>query len=134
MTETLSPELFWVAAAAALTALLWLPYIANQIVLMGLWGALKNSDAAQVQRSTWARRAASAHTNAIENLAVFAPLAIVVHVAGASTEGTATACAVYFALRVAHYIVHVLGVPVVRTLAFAGGAVCQLYLAAEMLM
>ena len=133
MNANLSTELYWMTLTALLTGLLWLPYILNQILSMGMWKALSNSDSAQVVRSAWARRAAAAHTNAVENLVVFAPLAIAVHLLGAGTESTATAAAAYFFLRVAHYIAYLLGVPVLRTLLFAAGVACQVTLAVAVL-
>ena len=83
-------------------------------------------------RADWARRAAAAHTNAVENLVVFAPLAIAVHLLGVGSELTATAAA-YFFLRVAHYVVYMLAVPVLRTLLFAGGVACRVTLAVAVL-
>jgi uncharacterized MAPEG superfamily protein len=47
---------------------------------------------------------------------------------GHSTESTAIACAVYFWARLAHVIVYTIGVPVLRTLAFAVGFVAQVAL------
>ena len=44
---------------------------------------------------------------------------------GHSTEGTVIACAVYFWARLAHVIVYTMGVPVLRTLAFAVGFAAQ---------
>jgi uncharacterized MAPEG superfamily protein len=133
MNANLSAELYWMTLTALLTGLLWLPYILNQILCMGMWKALSNSDSAQVVRADWARRAAAAHTNAVENLVVFAPLAIAVHLLGVGSELTATAAAAYFFLRVAHYVVYMLAVPVLRTLLFAGGVACQVTLAVAVL-
>tara|TARA_A100001037_G_scaffold291269_1_gene305164 strand:- start:217 stop:621 length:405 start_codon:yes stop_codon:yes gene_type:complete len=130
---TTSPEIYWVCATALLTGLLWLPYIGNQLFLMGPWRAVANSDPRAVERSPWAARAAAAHRNAVENLVIFAPLAIGVHVVGVGSEMTATACLVYFWARVGHYVTYLLGVPVVRTLSFALGVVCQIVLAAAVL-
>jgi uncharacterized MAPEG superfamily protein len=48
---------------------------------------------------------------------------------GHSTTSTVLACAVYFWARLAHVIVYTLGIPVLRTLAFAVGFVCQVTLA-----
>ena len=49
-------------------------------------------------------RAVRAHLNAVENLAVFAPLALAVHVTGAGTPLTAAASMTYFAARALHLI------------------------------
>jgi uncharacterized MAPEG superfamily protein len=62
----------------------------------------------------------------VENLAPFAALVLVAHVAGKADSGTATAAMVFFWSRVAHAIVHLGGWPYVRTLAFVVGWVAQL--------
>ena len=41
------------------------------------------------------------------------------------TPTTAFACALYFWSRLAHAVVYTLGIPVLRTLPFAGGFVAQ---------
>jgi len=69
----------------------------------------------------------------VENLAVFAPLAITVVLARADSGTTAAACAIYFFARLVHYPVATLGVPVVRTVAFAIGSVAQIVLAIAIL-
>jgi uncharacterized MAPEG superfamily protein len=121
----MTPELTWLTATALITALMWVPYILVLIAQMGLVGALTET--------RWARRAKRAHTNAVENLVVFAPLAIAVHVTGTSTAMTATVCAVFFYTRLAHYVVYAAGIPVIRTLLFAVGWACQMILALTLL-
>ena len=128
-----SPEIYWLTVTALVTGLLWLPYIGNQLLLMGLWQAVRISDPAAVERAAWAMRAAAAHRIAVENLVVFAPLALAVHTLGVSSETTALACMVYFWARVGHYVVYLFGIPLLRTLLFAVGVVCQLALAAALL-
>jgi uncharacterized MAPEG superfamily protein len=44
---------------------------------------------------------------------------------GITTAATALACALYFWSRLAHVIVYTLGIPVLRTLSFAGGFAAQ---------
>jgi uncharacterized MAPEG superfamily protein len=69
----------------------------------------------------------------VENLVVFAPLAIAVHVANLSTAATATAAMVYFYARLVHFIVFTAGIPGVRTLSFLVGCGCQVVLAIALL-
>lgn len=133
MQSAAPPEIYWLTLTALLTTVLWLPYIVNQILRMGLWAALSNSDSNAVVRSPWALRAAAAHRNGVENLAVFAPLAIAVQLLNVGTATTAMACMIYFIARIAHYLVYILGIPVVRTLVFAVGVGCQLVLVAAIL-
>ena len=69
----------------------------------------------------WAYRLMNAHNNAVENLVVFAPLALAVHALGISAPMTALACALYFWSRVAHAVVYAVGAPILRTIAFLIG-------------
>ncbi|PWE16915.1 hypothetical protein DDZ18_09375 [Marinicauda salina] len=128
-----SPELFWLVLVTLLTALLWVPYILQLMAQMGPVGALMDAEGLHPHEAKWAQRAKRAHYNAVENLVVFAPLAITVHALGVGDGLTAGAAAVYFFARLAHYLFHVLGLPVVRTLAFLAGWVCQLALAFRLL-
>lgn len=126
-------ELLWLSATALMTALFWVPYVINRMVEDRPWPALQNPQPDTEPEAQWALRAMRAHTNAVENLAVFAPLVLAVVVGGASTSTTATACAVYFLARALHFVVYTAGVPVVRTLAFVTGAAAQVMLALAVL-
>ncbi len=118
---TLSPELSYTALAAGLTGVMWIPIILNRLREMGLWKALKNPEPDVRPHSDWAYRLANAHRNAIENLVVFAPLAIAVHVLGLGTALTAAAAAVHFWSRLAHVTIYTFGIPLFRTIAFVAG-------------
>jgi uncharacterized MAPEG superfamily protein len=129
----MTPELTWLTATALITALMWVPYILSLLGQMGIVPALSDGNHETGLEALWARRAKRAHANAVENLVVFAPLAIAVHVTGQSSGTTATLCMVFFYSRLIHYVVYVLGIPVVRTLAFAVGMLCQVILALTLL-
>lgn len=124
-----TPELFWLAAVSLFTACLWMPYIVNRILEHGLWPALRNPNHDARPRAAWADRLMWAHANAIENLAVFAPLAVATHVLDATSAATAAASALYFFARVAHTFIYAAGVPLLRTLAFVAGFAAQAVLA-----
>ena len=115
------PQLKWLLYTLIWTGLLWLPYILQLILQLGPIAAVWDPTGAHPHNADWALRAKRAHYNAVENLAVFAPLAILIHIAGAGNELTATASAVYFFARVAHYIIHVFAIPALRTVAFLVG-------------
>jgi uncharacterized MAPEG superfamily protein len=83
--------------------------------------------------AAWAERLMRAHANAVENLAVFAPLVLAVQVTGSASAGTEAACMIYFFARLAHVLAYVAAVPVLRTLAFAAGFFCQFRLAMALL-
>ncbi|MEM0922943.1 MAG: MAPEG family protein [Pseudomonadota bacterium] len=129
----MSPELFWLAAVALLTALMWVPYILSVLAEMGVVNALMGRVGDDPGNAAWAIRAQHAHRNAIENLVIFAPLAIGVHVAGVGSSATAAAAMVTFWARLAHYLAYCAGIPVVRTLLFVVGVICQLTLGLALL-
>ncbi len=131
--SALSPELFYTALAAAFTGLLWVPIILNRLAEMGLVPALKNPEPDARPKAAWANRMAAAHRNALENLAVFAPLALIVDAAGLGDGLTAGAAGVYLAARIAHAVIYAFGIPLLRTLAFFTGFLCQMALAARIL-
>jgi len=121
----MSRELFWLTLTLAMTALIWVPYILDRFATRGIMGTFANPSPALPAQSVWADRMKAAHYNAVENLAVFAPLVLTLHVLGISTASTVAACAVYFWARLAHLVVYTLGIPVVRTLAFLVGFAAQ---------
>jgi uncharacterized MAPEG superfamily protein len=90
---------------------------------------MKNPSRRDKPQSAWAERLYFAHTNAVENLMIFAPLVLVLDALGHSSAATVYACAVYFWARLAYAIIYTAGIPVLRTLAFAVGFVCQVTLA-----
>ncbi|MEM7498550.1 MAG: MAPEG family protein [Pseudomonadota bacterium] len=132
--QDISPEIFWLAATAVATALMWLPYIFWFIADRGLAPALMDGEHDVEYRAPWAARAFRAHRNAVENLAVFAALVATVELAGAGTDATAAAAATYFFIRIAHFAVYCAGLPLVRTALFAVGVGCQLVLGAAVLL
>ena len=121
----MSKEMFWLVLTLAMTGLLWVPYILERIMVRGVFGAMANPGPADKPQSAWAQRMIAAHTNAVENLVVFAPLALAAQVMSIATPATAFACALYFWSRLAHIVVYTLGIPVLRTLSFVGGFVAQ---------
>ncbi len=127
----MSHELFWLVLTAAMTGLMWIPYILDRIMVRGLMGAMANPSPTDKPQSPWAQRLMAAHVNAVENLVVFAPLVLAAQDLNVniSTPMTAIACMLYFWSRLAHAVVYTLGIPVLRTLAFAGGFVAQVLVA-----
>lgn len=129
----LTPELQALAWITVATALMWVPYMLARIMTRGLMGTLANPDSGQAPDPAWAERARRAHANAVENLAVFAPIVLVAALAGVSTPTTALAAQVYVAARLAHYLVYAAGIPGLRTLAFVTGWGATLTIAAALL-
>lgn len=124
----MTAELMWLTLTVILTGVLWIPYILDRIMVRGLMGAMANPKRGDKPQSAWAQRLYFAQTNAVENLIVFAPLVLILDAEGHSTRGTVIACAAYFWARLAHAIIYTLGIPVLRTLAFAAGFAAQVAL------
>ena len=124
----MSRELMWLTLTVILTGVMWIPYVLDRVMVRGLVGAMANPSRHDKPQSAWAQRLYFAHTNAVENLVIFAPLVLILDAQGHSTQSTAIACAVYFWARLAHALIYWAGIPVLRTLAFAVGFVAQVAL------
>lgn len=122
----------WLMATLGMTAAMWIPYVLDRFVKLGIartFGNLAPGD--HDAQSAWATRARRAHANAVENLAVFAPLALLAIRVGANgNPSVVAACATYFVARLVHFVAFAAGVPVVRTVAFVAGFAAQVALLA----
>jgi uncharacterized MAPEG superfamily protein len=116
----MTTDLKMLAWVAGLTALMWVPYILARIQTSGLMKTLSYA-ADDDPLPTWAARAKKAHHNAIENLAPFAAVVLVAHLAGVANGTTATWATIYLFARIVHYAGYLTLVPFLRTLAFAVG-------------
>jgi uncharacterized MAPEG superfamily protein len=125
-------ELAYLTWVTALTGLLWVPYILDRLAVWGLSDAV-GYPANPKPQSAWATRLMKAHSNAVENLVVFAALVLAAQAAGISNGATATACVVFFWARVVHVLAYTFAVPWVRTLAFTAGFFAQATLAWQLL-
>jgi uncharacterized MAPEG superfamily protein len=126
--EFMSKELLWLTLTVVLTGLLWIPYMIDRAQVRGLSATMDNPKPGDKPQSPWAMRLYFAHTNAVENLIIFAPLVLILDSLNISTRVTVIACAVYFWTRLAHAVLYAFGVPVLRTVAFSIGFLCQVAL------
>lgn len=113
----MTAELTYLTLSAGLCAILWVPYVLARVASWGLMPALgypKDPPA----MSPFAQRSYRAHMNLVENLPVFASLVLVAHLAGIEDSLVTWGALLFFWARVVHAIVHVAGIPIVRTLAF----------------
>lgn len=120
----MKPELTYLVWVTILTALIWIPYVLDRLAVWGVGDTVGYPDAPKPQ-SPWARRMKAAHSNAIENLVIFATLVLVANTVGVSNSTTVFAASLYFWARLVHVLAYTFAVPWVRTLAFAGGFVAQ---------
>ena len=128
----MTTELMYLALVTTLTSLLWIPYILNMILVRGLPDAVGYpEDPAPL--SPWSARMKAAHTNAVENLVVFAALVLIAHAIGVSNEATAMASQIYLWARIVHVLSYTARIPWVRTISFTAGFACQITLAWQIL-
>src|SRR6476469_535227 len=121
-------ELFYLAAIATFTALLWIPYVLDRMAVWGINDTVGYPDNPK-PLSPWAERLKKAHANAVENLAVFATLVLAAAALGITGASLASAAMLYFWSRVVHALAYTFRVPWLRTLGFTGGFVAQIWVA-----
>lgn len=129
----MTTELTYLIYAAALTTVLWMPYIVGQIALNGMLTPRDYANPTPRPAPRWVERANRVHLNSVETLAPFAVGVFAAHLAGVSTEMTALWAIVFFWARVGHAVVYLLGAPYLRTLLFFAGFVATLGLFWEIL-
>lgn len=116
----MSTELFMLAIAGGIILLLTLIQGTRNIFVLGLVTAAGNQhDIAPW--SGWNDRLNRAIKNQIEGIVIFAPILLSVEFANLTNESTALGAQIFVFARVAHAIVYTLGVPWVRTTAWAAG-------------
>lgn len=81
----------------------------------------------------WTARAYRAHMNLVENLAPFAILVLVAHVAGRANATTALGATIFFWGRVAHAAVYIAGIIGLRTAAFFVAAFGEILILLQLL-
>jgi uncharacterized MAPEG superfamily protein len=111
-------ELFWLVLTIMQTGLMWIPYMVDRIMVRGFEATVDNPGPNAIPQTPWAQRLMAAHTNSVENLVLFAPLVIILHLLNISSDLTITACVLYFSARLAHAVIYAWGVPLFRTLSF----------------
>ncbi|HKM87743.1 MAG TPA: MAPEG family protein [Xanthobacteraceae bacterium] len=129
----MSPELKYLALTAMLTASLWIPYIAAQVITNGFLAAQNYVDPTPRPVPLWGKRADRLYLNAVETFAPFAALVVLIQLAGKNDSMTAFWAMSYFWLRAAHAVVYLAAIPFVRTIIFVLGYVCIIGLFVELM-
>jgi uncharacterized MAPEG superfamily protein len=119
----MSTDLKYLALTAILTASLWIPYIACQVMTNGNLTPQNYIDPTPRPVPLWGMRANRAYVNAVESFAPFAALVIAAHLAGKANATTAFLATSFFWLRLAHAAVYLLGIPYLRTVIYTLGYV-----------
>ncbi len=116
----MSTELFMLAMTGGFILLLTLVQGTRNIFALGLVTAAGNQhDIAPW--SGWNDRLNRAIKNQIEGIVIFAPILLAIELANLNNDTTALGAQIFVLARVAHAIVYTLGIPWVRTTAWAAG-------------
>ena len=126
--QLMNTQLLYLTYVTLLTAVAWIPYILNLIIVRGVVEAVGYPQNPK-PIAAWANRMKAAHYNAIENLVVFATLVLVANSLHLTSHGIVSSCMVYFWARVVHLLAYTFAIPWVRTLAFVIGFLAQLCIA-----
>lgn len=110
---------YFTALSGLWVAIAWVPYILDRIMVRGLMGGLANPSPDDIPQSAWAQRAMRAHIVAVEAYVAFAPLAIIAMLTRPDDSYPGTLAMTFTIGLIAHYAIYALGIPVLRTLAFA---------------
>ena len=129
----LSPEVTWLCFITLFTSIMWVPYIINRMIEMGVWSALYNPQPDIHPKAQWAQRMMRAHENAVENLVIFAPLVILIEITRTHSEITEFAVVLYFYARLVHFCAFTFAIPLIRVPAFLTGFSAQLILGLSLL-
>jgi uncharacterized MAPEG superfamily protein len=130
----MAQELTWLMYTLLLTTFLSMPYVMNRIAVRGQKAALEDPRGESGgSLSPWAQRLFNAHTNAIENLVIFAPAVLAVQALSLSSHLTQVAAVVYFFARVGHVAAYVVNIPIARTMAYTVAWMAQIAIVVHVL-
>src|SRR5579862_5332900 len=101
----MTTDLWYLGFTAMLTAALWIPYIACQVMTNGFLAPENYVDPAQRPVPLWGQRCNRAYLNAVETFAPFAAIVVLIHLAGKSDGTSAFLAMAFFWLRAAHAVV-----------------------------
>jgi uncharacterized MAPEG superfamily protein len=110
----MKPEMTWLLAAVVLTFAQMLLAVQGAMMQVGLQKLAGNRDDLP-PITGWAGRAARAHRNMLENMALFLPLVIVSVLAGKTSAMTLLGAQIFFWARLVYAGVYIAGIPWLRT-------------------
>jgi uncharacterized MAPEG superfamily protein len=114
----MTPELFYLVWSAALTVVLAVIAVAGAQLQVGLPRLAGNREN-MPEITGWGGRAQRAHRNMLESLVLFAILVLTAKAAGISNGMTLLGAQLFFWGRVAHGVIYLIGIPWLRTAAWA---------------
>jgi len=110
----MKPELMLLVWAVVLMFVQMLVAATGTYMQVGLTKMAGNRDD-MPKMAGWAGRAERAHLNMLENIALFAPLVLVVLFAGKANAMTLLGAQIFLWARVAYAVIYVAGIPFLRT-------------------
>ena len=111
-------ELKLLVWSVALTVVLAVVAVLGAMLQVGLPKLAGNRDD-MPETTGWAGRASRAHRNMLENLVLFAVLVLAAKTLNISNASTVLGAQLFFFGRIAHAVIYVIGVPWLRTAAWA---------------
>ncbi|MBV8166066.1 MAG: MAPEG family protein [Alphaproteobacteria bacterium] len=117
---------------AVLCLVLFLPYVLCRIFVWGLVPTV-GYPTNPPPLPLWAQRAQRAHLNLVENIGPFAVLVLVAQMTGAANATTALGATLFFWARIVQAVVHIFGIPWLRTAAFGVSIVGMVMILAQIL-
>ena len=129
----MTTDLWMLVLSAVLCLVLPLPYLMARGMTPGgvAWGLGNREE--DFRFPAWAGRAERAHRNLVENLAPFAILVLVAHVAGRANATTALGATLFFWGRVLHALTYIAGIPYLRTAVFGLSIVGEIMILLQLL-
>lgn len=118
----MKPELTLLAWSVLLAFAQMLVAVTGQMLQVGLPALAGNREGLQ-PATGWAGRAARAHRNMLENLALFAALVLIAAVAGRTDATTLLGAQIFFWARLVYAFVYLAGIPWLRTLVWLASVV-----------
>ncbi len=94
------------------------PYTLALIATVGPVRAMSYPQPGEDNLADWGRRSKRAHLNLVENIAPFAAVVLIAHVAGAANETTALGATIFFWARLAMAVAHTFAIPFVRSVSW----------------
>ncbi len=130
----MTTDLYYLALTAALTTILWIPYIVGRVKSAGPMKSIDYKTPRTPELPDGVKRANRAHLNSLEVLPSFAALVLVAHLGMQANWITAIACTAFFWSRLAYTVVYWLGTPFIRTALFAIGVLSQLVIFSQIII
>ncbi|MBI3372357.1 MAG: MAPEG family protein [Betaproteobacteria bacterium] len=121
--------LLWAVALAFAQALIAVQGAVMQVGLPMLAGNRENMPAI----TGWAGRAARAHRNMLENLALFIPLVVIAVVARKTNDMTLLGAQLFLWARLIYALVYLVGIPWLRTAIWGASVIGMILIFAQLI-